>query len=123
LVSRRNVRVVRELGQDCPRLAAAVRRRPSEGKKRVMGFEPTTFTLATCNMQMEQTPLPYVITLMPFACTNACIEIEAAQSSNDNVGHHMDSFADALLMIARLPLSGEERVAAIRKMLHMDNRF
>ncbi len=97
-----------------------------------MGFEPTTSSLGSCECRTEDVH-PQELTSTPAnACTNACTDgaeierggpAEAATATAtgavitgdaDGAGGH---FAEAVAMLARLPLTDTERAEAVRRLL------
>jgi len=78
-----------------------------------MGFEPTTFTLATCQHRTEAPQTQALTSATMNVCTNACTT-EPDSVHEDAPDQH---FADGLAMIARLPLSDAEKAQAVRRLL------
>ena len=85
-------------------------------RKRVKGFEPSTFSLGSCGQRTETPESSAVSDGADAACTGACTEspervTEAARSAVPA------DFSEALAMIARLPLSDAEKAEAVRRLL------
>jgi len=79
-------------------------------QQRVMGVEPTTFTLATARESTLTPANTTQITHAKTACTPACTPPVSVEKRRDPV-------AEAMLVIAKLPLSPAEKAAAIRRLL------
>jgi len=88
-----------------------------EAKKRAMGFEPTTFTLATCEHRSEGLENKDVTDDEADACTKACTETSDSMHGGGIGG----GFGAALDMIARLPLTDAEKAEAVRRLLNGTN--
>ena len=105
--------------------------RKVEGK-RATGLEPATFSLEGCERRTEDVYSQELTSAPTNACTNACTDgaeiehrgpaeavPEAAAGAvrvgdADGAGGH---FAEAVAMLARLPLTDTERAEAVRRLL------
>jgi len=88
------------------------------------GLEPSTFALRTRRHRTEGTQTQALTSTSANACTNACTnfaESEHADSSDGagagGAGAGVDTFADVLRMLDRLPLTDAERAEAVRRLL------
>ena len=82
-----------------------------------MGFEPTTFTLATCKHRTEVPQNQEVTKGDVNACTAACTNSRHSVT-NEVAEVAASGFGEALSMIARLPLSDTEKAEAVRRLIH-----
>ena len=78
-------------------------------KKRVNGFEPSTFTLATCMPCLQVTDTQEV--------TEGVSESYGESYSVFQTGKGKTAFRDALELIAKLPLDDDEKAEAVRRLL------
>lgn len=74
-----------------------------------MGIEPTTSALRTQGRSVPTLENKALANGTPSACTAACTD----KPQNE----HGSRFADALLMLTRLPLTDAERAEAVRRLL------
>ena len=82
------------------------------------GIEPLTSALRTQPTPVLNAANNGVTTPRRNTCTSTCTNDDESLSTTDNQGHVGDpNFAEAMLMIARLPLSDEERAEAVRRLL------
>jgi len=88
---------------------------------REQGLEPWTHGLKGRKPRTEATQLQDVTSDGASACTNACTDSpdsghsDAAEPAGEQtIG---ERFAEAIVMLERLPLSDEERAEAIRRLL------
>jgi len=86
-----------------------------------MRFEPTTFTLASCEHRTEVVQSQGVTGVIAAACTNACTNspelMQSESKTRPHDGPSGERFAEAVAMIARLPLTDAERAEAVRRLL------
>lgn len=88
---------------------------------RAVGLEPTPHGLKGCAPPTEATQSQAVMSGGANACTNACTD--SADSGHSAAGEAPDggpvghAFAEAVTMLARLPLTDAERAEAIRRLL------
>jgi hypothetical protein len=94
-------------------LNAGLRR---HARKRVKGLEPSTFSLGSCEHRSEATQTQELTDDTANACTNACTS-EPDSVHSDTADDAPDTFAEALAMVARLPLTDAERAEAVRRLL------
>ncbi len=73
------------------------------------GIEPATPSLQSCGGRMEAAHSQAVTNGTANACTNACTSLPETE--------HGGRFAEALLMLTRLPLTDAERAEAVRRLL------
>ena len=81
--------------------------------QRAKGLEPSTFSLEGCEPGAEATEGQEVTSTLPSVCTNACTD--GSESTHEQAANA--TFADALAMVARLPLSDDEKAEAVRRLL------
>jgi hypothetical protein len=89
---------------------------PGLSPKRVMGLEPTTFTLARCRPTAATAVNTALTDDALLDCTPDCTHnarTDKASITSDQAG----GFAAALAMIAMLPLSPVEKAEAVRRLL------
>jgi len=78
-----------------------------------MGFEPTTFTLASCEHRSEPTDTQGLSNTSPEACTNACTD-SPESAHGEPAG---DDFAEQVRAVMALPLTDAEKAEAVRRLL------
>jgi hypothetical protein len=86
-------------------------------KERVKGVEPSTFTLAKGEHPTVSAADTQVTSDSKCACTSDCTP-DTKTSNGDAPGDGIDkTFAEALAMIANLPLTKAEKAEAVRRLL------
>ena len=88
---------------------------------RALGLEPRTYGLKGREPRTEATEPQEFADDGSDACTSACTkppdEAQADSPEAPDVGPTGDDFAEAMVMLARLPLTDAERAEAVRRLL------
>ena len=85
----------------------------TNGEMESMGLEPTTSALRTQGGRVVSGENKELASSKANACTSACTD-GPDLAHDDPTGAN---FADALAMVARLPLSDQEKAEAVRRLL------
>jgi len=84
------------------------------------GIRTLNFQLGSCEHRTEATQIQELTYASPDACTAACTsgpDSVHSDTPKDAPGDDPDNFAEALVMISRLPLTDAKRAEAVRQLL------